>query len=145
MSAVFDTVDHGILLEVLHNRFSVTNISLSCICSYLTDKTQSISVNGVNQNRVRFIAVSHGDLFLDQLFHSNLVHHYLFADDKQLYSATLIIDATRKRLVSCILDVRDWCASRQLQLNAGKTELVWFGSAANLRKISNNEPHFISR
>jgi len=47
------------------------------------------------------------------VFQSNLVHHHLFADDKQLFSATSIadIDATRKRLVSCILDVRDWCAS----------------------------------
>ena len=55
-----------------------------------------------------------------------------------LYSATTVtdIDTTRERLVDCILDVREWCASRRLQLNAQKTELVWFGSAANIRKIS---------
>jgi len=72
------------------------------------------------------------------VFHSNLVYQYLFADDKQLYSVFLIadIDATCTHLVSCILDVRDWCASQRLQLNAGKTELMWFRSAANLRKIS---------
>ena len=28
------------------------------------------------------------------------------------------------------------CASRRLQLNAQKTELMWYGSAANIRKIS---------
>ena len=62
----------------------------------------------------------------------------MFADDEQLYSSTTIaeIDATRERLVSCILNVRDWCASLRLQPNAEKTELVWFGSTANLRKMS---------
>jgi len=66
------------------------------------------------------------------------VDHQLYADDKQLYSATTVtdIDTTRERLVNCILDVREWCASRRLQLNAQKTELVWFWSAANIRKMS---------
>jgi hypothetical protein len=72
-----------------------------------------------------------------ELFQRNSVLHHLFADDKQLYSATTIeIDATRKRLYHCILDVREWCASRRLQLNANKAELIWFGSAANLKKLS---------
>ena len=73
-----------------------------------------------------------------EIFQSNAVLHHLFADDKQLYSGTTIaeIDATRERLSRCILDVRDWCASRRLQLNANKTELIWFGSAANLKKLS---------
>jgi len=67
----------------------------------------------------------------------NSVDHHLCADDKQLYSATTVndIDTTRERLVNCILDVREWCASRRLQLNAQKTELVWFGIAANIRKM----------
>jgi hypothetical protein len=72
------------------------------------------------------------------VFHHNSVNHHLYADDKQIYTATTVtdIDTTRERLVRCILDVRDWCASRRLQLNARKTELVWFGSAANIRKMS---------
>ena len=72
------------------------------------------------------------------MFNRNSVDHHLYADDKQLYSATTVtdIDTTRERLVHCILDVREWCASRRLQLNAQKTELVWFGSAANIRKMS---------
>ena len=72
------------------------------------------------------------------MFHSNSVRRRLFADDKQLYSGTTIadIDTTHKRIISCILDVHDWCASRWLQLNAGKTEPVWFGTTANLHKMS---------
>lgn len=150
LSAAFDTVDHEILLEVLHNRFSVSDIPLSWFQSYLTGRTQSISVNGVESARsavtcsvpqgsvlgsIQFISYTEDVV---DVFRSNSVLHHLFADDKQLYSATTIadIDATRERLVRCILDVRNWCASRRLQLNAQKTELMWFGSATNLKKMS---------
>jgi len=52
----------------------------------------------------------------------------------QLLSPTLIEHV--ERFVNCIFDVREWRASRRLQLNVQKTELVWFGSAANIRKMS---------
>ena len=36
----------------------------------------------------------------------------------------------------CISDVSSWCATKCLQLNATKMEILWFGSVANLHKIS---------
>ena len=38
----------------------------------------------------------------------------------------------RKRLETCVRNLKDWCASRRLQLNPDKTELIWFSSRANL-------------
>jgi len=72
------------------------------------------------------------------VFNRKSVDHHLYADDKQLYSASTDtnIDTTHEHLVNCILDVREWCASRRLQFNAQKTELVRFGSAANICKMS---------
>jgi len=35
-----------------------------------------------------------------------------------------------------LVDVHEWCSSRRLQLNDLKTELIWFGSGANLRHLT---------
>ena len=37
-------------------------------------------------------------------------------------------------LADCATDVIAWCAAKRLQLNADKTEMMWFGSAANFSK-----------
>ena len=36
----------------------------------------------------------------------------------------------------CVSDVSSWSAAKQLQLNATKTEILWFGSETKLRKLS---------
>jgi len=38
-------------------------------------------------------------------------------------------------LADCATDVIAWCAARRLQLNADKTEVMWFGATAKLSKI----------
>ena len=43
------------------------------------------------------------------------------------------------RFENCVAHVCTWCAEKRLQLNADKTEILWFGSAANLRKLSADE------
>ena len=153
LSAAFDTVDHDTLLDILHERFAVTDIPLMWFRSYMSDRTQSVSVNGAASAPVVVsCSVPQGSVLgplefisytadVVEVFQKNSVHHHLFADDKQVYCSTTIadIDITRQRLSSCISDVRDWCASRRLQLNASKTELVWFGSGANLRKLNTSD------
>ena len=46
------------------------------------------------------------------------------------------IQENRLNLELCFDAIKDWCASRRLQLNGGMTEIIWFGSRANLNKLS---------
>jgi hypothetical protein len=70
-------------------------------------------------------------------------HVILFAITSLLMTSSSInlakiseIDDIRHHPCHCITDVRDWCASRRLQLNALQMELLWFGSRSNLCKLS---------
>ena len=67
--------------------------------------------------------------------------YHLYADDTQLIGSTEIsnVPSTIDRLQRCVSAIGNWCASRRLQLNPSKTELIWFGSRASLRKIAAND------
>ena len=62
--------------------------------------------------------------------------HHLYADDTQLLKRICLTDipVVIDRLQRCIQEIHGRCASRRLQLNPAKTELIWFGSATNIRK-----------
>jgi hypothetical protein len=48
LSAAFDTIDHSILLSRLHHTFGISGLALSWLQSYLSGRTQVVSVNGVS-------------------------------------------------------------------------------------------------
>ena len=49
-----------------------------------------------------------------------------YCDGLPLSDNAMIVSQLR----NCIADVSDWSAAKQLQLNADKTELLWFCSGA---------------
>ena len=65
------------------------------------------------------------------------VNHHLYADDSQLLTDMHLeaVAEHRHRLKLYVEQLRDWFSSRRLQLNPNKTELIWFGSRANLAKL----------
>jgi len=62
----------------------------------------------------------------------------VYADDTQVIGRTKIsnVPPTVNQLQQCIVDIRDWCVSRRLQLNPSNTELIWFGSRASHTKLT---------
>ena len=63
--------------------------------------------------------------------------YHLFADDMQGHrsseprNAAMIVSS----LQDCVIAFSNWCASKRLQLNAKKTEVLWFGTVVELRKV----------
>ena len=137
------------MLQVLRDRFCVEGRALEWFESYLCDRTQTYQVNdqqsrprkvdcGVPQGSVlgpqKFIAYTED---LEELIDEYCRNHHMYADDTQMIEQTTIpgIPGTIMKLQSCIEATQEWCKSRRLQLNPAKTELIWFGSKANLKKM----------
>jgi hypothetical protein len=149
LSAAFDTADHRILDDVMRRRFGVCGSALDWLADFLKDRTQIVRVGGsesaastlqygVPQGSVhgpkRFI--EYAEDVTCQLVKNDLVHH-LFADDTQgmLHCLPADVPLMMSKLNECFVDVSGWCASKRLQLNENKTELLIFGTAASLKKI----------
>ena len=153
LSAAFDTVDHGTLLDVLSLRFGITGSVLEWFKSYLTGRTQILTTSadisavvplicsvpqGSAVGSLLFIAFT-GDI--EKTIEVYYVKHDLYADDTQLLSHMCIAEIQYRRaaIENCVLAIQDWCASRCLQLNPAKTEIIWFGSRSNLAKLQKDD------
>ena len=152
LSSAFDTVNHNTLRTVFRQRFGVCESALSWFESYLSDRTQNFHVNGASPGAVAVnCSVPQGSVlwpilfisYTDKLsivFHRHKVRHHLYADDKQAYKDAAVQDVSLARLAlqNCISDVANWCLSR-LQLNASKTEVIWFGSRHSLKQVNDKD------
>ena len=54
LSAAFGTVDHKILLHRLRSRFGIKGKALSWLQSYLTDRSQSVQIDGLTSSTSTF-------------------------------------------------------------------------------------------
>ena len=73
-----------------------------------------------------------------ELFDRHKINHHMYADDQHIYLHTIpdLASTALTRLAGCFSDLSGWCASRRSQLDAAKTELVWFGLRAMLRHLT---------
>lgn len=129
----FDLVNHDILLKKLDLYFCNTD-SVSFIKSYLSDRTQSVLLNGRYSSEG---AVQHGvpqgsilgpllfSLYINDLplhFSSDLVSCDLFADDATVHTPDQDIKDVNDRLQKSLEEVSDWCNNNRMVLHPSKTE-----------------------
>ena len=97
LSAAFDTVDHNILLKRMETRLGICGNALNWFKSYLSDRSQSVYING-NQSRAQNLkyGVPQGSVLgpilfniytlpLGDILRKNGISYHFYADDSQEY------------------------------------------------------------
>ncbi len=153
LSAAFDTVDHHIMLERLKSSFGIQDQVLKWFTSYLSNRSQFISVNGGTSTRFELKnGVPQGSclgpllfvLYVSKLFQileSHLPDAHAFADDNQLY-VSFQPDSMSEQLSAvtvmenCIDDIKTWMLNDKLKLNDGKTDFLIIGTRQQLEKVN---------
>ena len=139
MSSAFDTTDHSLLLKRLRDRYGVGRTALSWFESYLTDRTQSVTVGNVTSAPQRLIyGVPQGSVLgpllfalyfapLEDIIKANGLDVMAYADDVQLYISISHIDGqslSSSKIEACVKDILIWCTKNMLSCNPSKTKIL---------------------
>ena len=149
LSAAFDTIKHGILLDRLRATFGIDGASLQWIRTYLLGRSQTVAFDGVNSpSSPCTLGVPQGSVLGPILFTlfitpvtnviaSHGVSFHQFADDTQLFisvdpkSPNISLDV----LNNCSKDVLNWFTHNGLSLNPSKTEVLIMGTRQMVQQV----------
>ena len=133
----FDTVDHKILIDKLYF-YGIVEQELDFFRSYLTDRVQCCSVNGVSSGFKNITCgVPQGSLLGPLLFIVYMndlpsaakdVNITMFADDTSLNQEIKTASDIEGNLIPAFAKVCDWLRHNNLSFNAIKTEFMIIGS-----------------
>ncbi len=140
MSAAFDCINHGTLLNRLQHTFGVSGKAFDWFRSYLHRRTAFVKFNSSSSSCNDLAAgVPQGSslgpvLFslyiapLAELIKSLGVHYHQYADDTQLYIAISKNnkDTELETLQQCTSGVQQWLMHNGLLLNPAKSDAVQF-------------------
>ena len=150
LSAAFDTVDHELLLDILHIEIGLSGTVLKWFESFLKGRQQAVSVNGSKSDYLdNKFGVPQGSVLGPVLFniyvrslisylekHGFSVHGY--ADDHQILKAFRIefqFATLRHSLPKCLDLVASWMRKYFLKLNAGKSQVIVFTPESQSKEL----------
>ena len=145
LSAAFDTIDHDILLQRLHERIGVTGTALQWFRSYLQNRIQQISIeDAISSPSCLSFGVPQGSVLgpilftlytlpLGDIARELEIPRHFYADDSQLYVSFSVKDEhdgsiAVGQLENCVKQIQNWMVVNKLKLNADKTELLLIAS-----------------
>ena len=138
------------LLNTLHLRFGIGSTALDWFKSYLTGRSQRVTIGSSSSMATPvYHGVPQGSVLGPVLFNvyttpiadickKHQVHYHRFADDIQLYvsynpAESEELNDAKIQLIQCIDEIRAWMLLHQLKLNDDKTEFMVLQSSHNLR------------
>ena len=150
LSAAFDTVDHSILLTRLQNWFGLDGLSLDWFSSYLSLRSQAVSINDtISAYSTLSCGVPQGSVLgpllftlyttpLGSVISKNSLKYHLYADDTQLYISFTPTNSalSLETLTTTFNDILSWMNLNKLLLNPSKTEFLLIGTKQQRLKFS---------
>ena len=132
LSKAFDTVDHRVLLEKLYY-YGIRGVPLKIFESYLRDRTQFVSVNGLTSDfKCVKTGVPQGSVLGPLLFSlyindmplslNNTSDVLMYADDSIVFSSSKNADDSCNTMNLSLELVYQWLSSNYLTLNLLKTK-----------------------
>ena len=149
MSSAFDTIDHSLLLQRLGDRYGVGRTALSWFESYLTYRTQSVTVgNATSAPKTLIYGVPQGSVLgpllfalyfapLEDIIKAHGLDVMVYADDVQLYISISPINGqslSSSKIEACVKDILIWCTKNMLSCNPSKTKILQL-----LSRLSRND------
>ena len=135
-----DTVNHQILLNKLQH-YGIRGTALQWFKSYLSSRSQYVSVNGHNSSHLSVTCgVPQGSVLGPLLFllcindlpnSSSKLSFYLFADDTNIYFESSSVKQLQKVVNKELKHVKKWLDANKLALNMNKTNFIIFHSPQN--------------
>ena len=150
LSAAFDTVVHSILLTRLQNWFGLDGLSLDWFSSYLSLRSQAVSINdSISAFSTLSCGVPQGSVLgpllftlyttpLGSVISKNSLKYHLYADDTQLYISFTPTNSalSLETLTTTFNDILSWMNLNKLLLNPSKTEFLLIGTKQQRLKFS---------
>ena len=144
LSAVFDTVDHEILDQVLQNQYGIMGTVFQWYKSYIRPRGFKVNIHDDYLDEIKLpFALTQGSCTGPYLFitYCSTVEYTVprpitllgYSDDhafKDTFNAKSRDDENRclVGMEECLKDVKIWMCKSRLQMKNGKTEFIYFGS-----------------
>ena len=150
----FDSINHEILLNKMHEYFGISDTQLKWFESYLINREQQCMVNGqISSPKNITCGIPQGSILGPLLFllyindmpkSLKYVTPSMYADDTEIYASSKHGDELVANLNCDLENVRKWMVQNRLQIHPTKTKYMYIGSSYNIKNNISSNPILIN-